>query len=80
MVISPRRFTAADLAAMPDQLPSGPVNFELRNGSFVLMSPTGRRHGNLQSRLSKAFVTQGEEKVPAERQTLTQTLVGRRDS
>src|SRR6185436_9029000 len=58
----PRLFTAADLAAMPDELPSGPVNFELENGSLVLMSPTGRRHGNLQLRIGKALIAQGEER------------------
>ena len=59
---APRLFTAADLAAMPDELPSGPVNFELEDGSFVPMSPTGRRHGNLQSRISKTLQVQGEDK------------------
>ena len=57
-----RLLTAADLAAMPDELPSGPVNFELHNGRLVPMSPTGGRHGNLQARLSKEFIVQGEDK------------------
>jgi Uma2 family endonuclease len=58
----PRMFTAADLAAMPDELPSGPVNFELENGRFVLMSPTGWRHGNWQSRIAAALMVQGEQR------------------
>ena len=57
-----RRFTAADLAAMPDQLPSGPVDFELHEGRLVPMSPPGRRHSNLQSRISEALQSQGEKK------------------
>jgi Uma2 family endonuclease len=57
-----RWFTAADLAAMPDQLPSGPVDFELHQGRLILMSPPGWRHSNLQSRISHALQTQGEEK------------------
>lgn len=56
-----RPLTIADLAAMPDELPSGPVDFELENGRFVLMSPTGRRHGNLQSRIARALIEQGED-------------------
>jgi Uma2 family endonuclease len=56
------RFTAADLAAMPDQLPSGPVDFELHVGRLVLMSPPGWRHSNLQARISSALVSQGEER------------------
>jgi Uma2 family endonuclease len=56
-----RYFTAADLAAMPDQLPSGPVDFELHQGRFVPLSPSGFRHSNLQARISKELVSQGEE-------------------
>ena len=58
--------TSADLAAMPDQLPSGPVDFDLHEGRLVLMSPPGWRHGNLQARISSALVSQGEERGHSE--------------
>lgn len=57
-----RLLTSADLAAMPDQLPSGPVDFELHQGRLVLMSPPGRRHCNLQARIASALISQGEER------------------
>jgi Uma2 family endonuclease len=57
-----RLFTAADLAAMPEQLPSGSVSFELHHGRLVPMSPPGALHGNLQSRIVSALYSQGEEK------------------
>ena len=34
-----RLFTAADLAALPWELPSGPINWELHHGRLVLMPP-----------------------------------------
>ena len=43
---SQRLFTEADLAALPEHLPSGPVNFELVRGELVEMSPTGLDHGH----------------------------------
>jgi Uma2 family endonuclease len=57
-----RRLTAADLAAMPKELPSGPIDFELDNGRLVQMSPTGWRHGILQSRIARALTEQGEDR------------------
>jgi Uma2 family endonuclease len=56
----PRLLTAADLAAMPTELPSGPVDYELDNGRLVLMSPTGRPHGKVQSAITSALHHQGE--------------------
>ena len=38
----PRLLTAADLAVLPSQLPSGPVLWELDNGRLVVMAPPGR--------------------------------------
>ena len=57
-----RLFTAADLAAMPEQLPSGPVSFELHHGRLVPMSPPGAGHGSLQVRVGAALLYQGEAK------------------
>ena len=57
----PRLLTVADVAAMPTQLPSGPVDYELDNGRLVLMSPTGRRHGQIQSAIASALYSQGKQ-------------------
>jgi Uma2 family endonuclease len=58
----PRLLTAADVAAMPEQLPSGPVSFELHHGRLVPMSPPGAGHGSLQVRIGGALLYQGEAK------------------
>src|SRR5687767_6280074 len=57
-----RQFTLADVAALPEHLPSGAVSFELHHGRLIPMSPPGATHGNLQSRIATALTTQGEEK------------------
>jgi Uma2 family endonuclease len=41
----PRLLTAADLAALPDELPSGAVKYELEDGRLVVMPPPGDIHG-----------------------------------
>jgi Uma2 family endonuclease len=63
-LIQPRQrlFTAADVAALPERLPSGDVRYELHHGRLVIMAPPGATHGNLQSRISLALGLQGELK------------------
>lgn len=56
-----RLLTAADLAALPDELPTGPVDYELDNGRLVMISPTGWRHGSLQTRIASALYGHGEQ-------------------
>jgi Uma2 family endonuclease len=72
-----RLFTAADLAVMPAEFPSGPVDFELYLGRLIPMSPTGRRHGNLQSRIAKALVLQGEDNGHGSAHTEVGVLISR---
>jgi Uma2 family endonuclease len=57
-----RLFTAADLAAMPEHLPSGDVSYQLHHGRLVVMVPPGAVHGNLQSRIVTELTLQGERK------------------
>lgn len=60
----PRLFTAADLAEMPRDLPSGPVHYELDNGRIVAMSPPGRKHGFVEFQIAKAIDDAvGEERL-----------------
>jgi Uma2 family endonuclease len=55
-------FTIADVAVLPRQLPSGPVDYELDNGELIVMSPTGRRHGVVQGRISALLISLGDER------------------
>ena len=54
------RLTAADLAAMPTDLPSGPVKYELDDGRIVPMSPPGNQHGRIQAVFARELGVQGE--------------------
>lgn len=57
-----RLFTVADLAAMPTELPSGPISYELANGRLVMMSPTGDPHSAVQAMFCACLVNQGVSK------------------
>jgi Uma2 family endonuclease len=57
-----RRLTVADLAALPSELPSGDVRFELDNGRLVSMSPPGNVHGWLQASIGAELKQQGEKR------------------
>jgi len=57
-----RSLTIADVATLPEELPSGPVNFELDNGRLVAMAPPGDVHGVVQGRIVRQFLNQGEDK------------------
>jgi Uma2 family endonuclease len=54
--------TIADIAVMPRDLPSGPVDYELDNGRIIAMSPPGNRHSALQTRLSATLVKHGDDR------------------
>jgi Uma2 family endonuclease len=55
-----RPFTAADLAELPRDLPSGPVHYELDNGRLVAMSPPGHKHGKIEARIAAKLIEAGE--------------------
>lgn len=57
-----RLLNAADLAALPAELPSGPVLYELDSGRLVIMPPPGYIHGAVESNLATALKTQGEQR------------------
>src|SRR5947208_9054838 len=56
----PRLLTAADLAALPDELPSGPANYELDDGRLVIMPAPGDVHAAVSSNITAHLKVQGE--------------------
>ena len=58
----PRLLTAADLAALPDELPTGAVRYELDNGRLIMMAPAGEPHANAQTTIITELKTQGERR------------------
>ena len=58
----PKLLTAADLAALPSELPSGTVRYELHHGVLVTMPPPGDIHGAVESNLATELKVQGERR------------------
>ena len=58
----PRLLTAADLAALPDELPTGPVKYELDNGRLVTKAPAGEPHADSQISIITELMIQGERR------------------
>jgi Uma2 family endonuclease len=56
-----RPLTAADLAALPTNLPSGPVRYELREGELRIMAPPGDEHGTVEFTISLLLGIHGQE-------------------
>ena len=57
-----RLLTIADVAVLPDQLPSGPVKYELHDGRLVVMPPPGGNHSRRQIRFGHYLLAEGEFK------------------
>lgn len=58
----PRLLTVADLAALPSDLPSGTVLYELDNGRLVIMAPPGDLHGAVEANITTELKVQGERR------------------
>jgi Uma2 family endonuclease len=58
----PRLFTAADLAAMPSEVPSGTVRYELHHGRLITLRPVDWFHGTAVGNLATALLLQGERR------------------
>jgi Uma2 family endonuclease len=56
----PKLFTAADLAILPSELPSGPVLYELDNGRLITLPPHDDSHGAVEGNFAAALLIQGE--------------------
>ena len=59
---SNRLFTVADLAALPDELPSGPVRYELDDGVLIAMAPAADIHSAKQFTLALILGAHGQAK------------------
>jgi Uma2 family endonuclease len=57
-----RPLTAADLAALPAELPSGAVRYELDNGRLIIMPPADDSHGAVESEFATELKIQGERR------------------
>jgi Uma2 family endonuclease len=57
-----RPLTVADLDALPSELPSGPVRYELDNGRLEIMPPPGDEHGAVENNIAADLKTQGERR------------------
>jgi Uma2 family endonuclease len=57
-----RLFTVEDLDALPGELPSGPVTWELDNGRLIAMSLTGDVHGGVEAKFTASLTYEGEFK------------------
>jgi Uma2 family endonuclease len=55
-----RLWTIADLAALPEDLPTGHALYELWDGELVLMAPPGDLHGSVEARLITVLTVHGE--------------------
>lgn len=56
-----RLYCAADIAALPSDLPSGPARYELDNGRLITMAPPGDDHGVVEARLVYFLIRFGED-------------------
>lgn len=56
----PRLMTAADLAELPSEFPSGPVRYELDDGVLITMSPPGVDHCFSESVIARELGNQGQ--------------------
>jgi Uma2 family endonuclease len=73
-----RPLTAADLAAFPDEIPSGPIDYELDNGRLVLITaPPGDSHGAAQLTIGSYLKFLGELKGHGKARTETGLILWR---
>lgn len=73
----PRLLTVADVAVMPDLLPSGQVKYELEDGRLIIMSPPGDIHGAAQSKVGFHLIQWGELKGHGKARTETSIVISR---
>lgn len=57
-----RLLTVADFAVLPDELPTGPVRYELDDGRLLIMTPPGDIHGAAEAHFAGEFLLQLEKR------------------
>src|SRR5437773_237746 len=60
MTLTERLLTAADLADLPEVLPSGSVRYELEAGKLRIMAPTGDLHGGVEAVIAGVLLIHGQ--------------------
>lgn len=73
----PRLLTVADVAVLPDLLPSGQVKYELEEGRLIIMAPPGDVHGAAQLKLGFQLMQLGELKGHGKARTETSVVLSR---
>jgi Uma2 family endonuclease len=74
-----RPLTAADLAALPTDLPSGPARYELREGELRIMAPPGDEHGDVEFTISSLLWTYGQQQGHGRGRSGDSGIILRRD-
>jgi Uma2 family endonuclease len=72
-----RRFTIADIAALPSELPSGSVDFELHRGRLVALRPPSYRHAAVSCKLGAALMYLGEYRSQGKARARVGIILGR---
>jgi Uma2 family endonuclease len=73
-----RLWTIADLAALPEELPTGPARYELDNGELIIMPPPGDSHGAIESNIGAELKIQGERRRLGKARTEVGVILRRR--
>jgi Uma2 family endonuclease len=74
-----RPLTAADLAALPTNLPSGPVRYELREGELRIMAPPGDEHGDVEFTIGLLLGIHGQQQGHGRGRSGDSGIILRRD-
>jgi Uma2 family endonuclease len=72
-----RVFVIADLEALPAELPSGPLDYELDDGRLIFVVPPGNLHGAAQLQIATELMIQGERRNHGKARTEVGVIIGR---
>jgi Uma2 family endonuclease len=72
-----RRFTVADVAALPSELPSGTVLYELDRGRLITLPPPPDVHAAVSGKLAAALLYCGEYRCQGKARARVGVILGR---